>query len=159
MAQNFSMGLAAKGSMMLFNPNFGILDLSFYWYGCEKLIHLFQNLIFCLNLCTDVTWSWIWGSQSWRQNNTVYTDPREWTEKFWKVKGGVHQGNLIATLFFFPKKNLCLFSVKILKKEGAGMLKEVLPNLFLKKIQQDMKLYPRSLGVSIAAGYQRSSLT
>ena len=32
------------------------------------------------------------------------------------------------------------------------MLKEVLQNLFLKKIQQDMKLYPRSLGVSIAAG-------
>ena len=66
---------------------------------------------------------------------------------------------LLCLFFFFSYKNLSLFSVKILKKEGAGMLKEVLQNLFLKKIQQDMKLYPRSPGVSIAAGYQWSSLT
>ena len=66
---------------------------------------------------------------------------------------------LLLCLFFFSYKNLSLFSVKILKKEGAGILKEVLQNLFLKKIQQDMKLYLRSLGVSIAAGYQWSSLT
>lgn len=40
------------------------------------------------------------------------------------------------------------------------MLKEVkIAKFILKKIQQDMKLYPHSLGVSIAAGYQWSSLT